>query len=137
MRIDEISTPVAEQSTPTFQVLFRNEDGEETVPESLKWDLSAMDGTVIALDQSVAVPAATSNITLTAAQTRFLQDETKRAERLLSLYAVYNSDYGLSLIARKQIKFTIEQFTMIGYPISVSVWELILTDDYPRDIGVV
>ena len=137
MRIDEISTPVAEQSTPTFQVLFRNEDGEETVPESLKWDLSAMDGTVIALDQSVAVPAATSNITLTAAQTRFLQDETKRAERLLSLYAVYNSDYGLSLIARKQIKFTIEQFTMIGYPISVSVWELILTDDYPRDIDVV
>ena len=137
MRIDEISTPVAEQSTPTFQVLFRNEDGEETVPESLKWDLSAMDGTVIALNQSVAVPAATSNITLSAAQTRFLQDETKRAERLLSLYAVYNSDYGLSLIARKQIMFTIEQFTMIGYPISVSVWELILTDDYPRDIGVV
>jgi len=137
MRIDEISTPVAEQSTPTFQVLFRNEDGEETIPTSLKWDLSAMDGTVIALNQSVAVPAATSNITLTAAQTRFLQDETKRAERLLSLYAVYNSDYGLSLIARKQIMFTIEQFTMIGYPISVSVWELILTDDYPRDIGVV
>lgn len=136
MRIDEISTPVAEQSTPTFQVLFRNEDGEETVPESLKWDLSAMDGTVIALDQSVAVPAATSNITLSAAQTRFLQDETKRAERLLSLYAVYNSDYGTSLIGRKQIKFTIEQFTMIGYPISISVWELILTDDYPRDIGI-
>jgi len=137
MRIDEISTPVAEQSTPTFQILFRNENGDETVPESLKWDLSAMDGTVIALDQSVAVPAATSIITLTAAQTRFLQDETKRAERLLSLYAVYNSDYGTGLIARKQLKFTIEQFTMIGYPISVSVWDLILTDDYPRDVGVV
>lgn len=137
MRIEEASKPVAEQSNPTFLITMRNESGVEITPETLKWDLSAMDGTVIALDQAVDTPAAPSVITLTTAQTRFLEGETKKAERLLSLYATYNSDYGIGLVARKQIKFTIEQFTMIGYPLSIEVFDLILTDDYPRDIGVV
>ena len=136
MRIEEISTPVAEQSNPTFSVTFRDEDGTLCIPSSLKWDLSAMDGTVIALNQSVSVPATTSYITLSTAQTRFLQGEIHRADRLLSIYAVYNSDYGIGLVARKQVKFTIAQFLMIGYPLSVSVTDLILTDDYPRDIGI-
>lgn len=137
MRIEEISLPIPEQSNPTFAVTFRDEDGGLTTPLTLKWDLAAMDGTVIALDQSVAVPDTTSYITLTAAQTRFLNGESRKAERLLSIYATYNSDYGNGLVARKQIRFTIEQFTMIGYPLSVSVYEVIFMDDYLRDIGVV
>lgn len=137
MRIEEVSKPVPEQSTPTFLVSFKDEDGVATVPLTITWDLSAMDGTVLALNQSVLVPAAVSSITLTTAQTRFLQDETEKAERLLSIYATYNSDYGTGLVARKQVRFTIEQFTMIGYPLSISVSDLILTDDYPRDLVVI
>ena len=137
MRIEEINKPVPEQSNPTFLIPFKDETGAACVPETLTWDLSTMDGTVIALNQSVVVPAAISVVTLTTAQTRFLQDEALKAERLLSFYAVYNSTYGVGLITRKQVKFTIEQFLLIGYPLSITVHEIILTDDYPRDIGIV
>jgi len=136
MRVDEITQPIPEESNPTFLIPFKNESGVATVPETLVWDLTAFDGTVIAIKQAVAVPAATSIITLTTAQTRFLEGEFDKAERLLTVHATYNSDYGVGLVARKQIKFTIEQFLMVGYPLNINIIEIILTDDYVQSVGV-
>jgi hypothetical protein len=136
MRVEEIHKPIAEESTPTFLVKFRDETGADCIPTILVWDLTTFDGTVLAIKQSVAVPAATSVITLTSAQTRFVQDETKKAERLLTVHATYNSAYGNNLIARKQVKFTIEQFLMVGYPLDIDIYEVIFMDDYIQSVGV-
>lgn len=137
MRVEQIFKPIAEESTPTFLVKFRDETGAECIPSALVWDLTTFDGTVLALKQSVAVPAATSVITLTTTQTRFMQDETRKAERLLTVHATYNSTYGVGLTARKQVQFTIEQFLLVGYPLDIYVIDVIFSDDYVKDLGVV
>ena len=137
MRLEEIFKPIPEQSTPTFIVSFKDETGAPCTPEVLTWDLSTLDGTVIALAQSVAIPSTTNPITLTEAQTRILNGESRKGERLLTIHATYNSAYGIGLKTHRQVKFTIEQFTMIGYPLDVAVIEVVFTDDYLRDLAVV
>ena len=136
MRTEETNVPVPEQSNAPFKIVFRESTGQVATPLTLKWDLTALDGTVIAVNQSATVLGATSYIILSEAQTRILQGEVAAGERLLTIHATYTHSTGATLTIRKQIKFSIQDLKLVGYPLDIFTIDQIFTDDYPRDIVV-
>jgi hypothetical protein len=136
MRTEEINVPVPEESNPPFKVVFRDSNGAVATPLSLTWDLTTLDGTVLAVRQDATVLGATSYIIPTTAQIRILEGESVKGERLLTLHATYTHSTGAVLTTRKQIKFSIQDLKLVGYPLSIDVSETIFTDDYPRDVVV-
>jgi len=136
VRTEEILKPVPEQSTCTFRVICKDETGTAVVPVSGHWDLSALDGTVIAYNQEITDLASTMYVTISGATTRILQDEARYGERLITFRLTYNSDRGNSLPLNKQIKFSIQNLKLIGYPLSLNIVDVVFTDDYLRDVGV-
>ena len=136
VRTEEILKTVPEQSTCTFRVICKDEAGIAVVPVSGYWDLTALDGTVIAYNQEITDLASTMYVTISGANTRILQDEARYGERLITFRFTYNSDRGNGLPLHKQIKFSVQNLKLIGYPLDVSIVDMIFTDDYLREVGV-
>lgn len=136
MRTEEKTDPVPEGSHAPFKITFRNTSRVLSSPISIIWDLTALDGTVIAYQQTVAEVSSVSYITLTPDQTRILYGESGKGERLLTLHITYLSSLGTDMMIRKQIKFTIQDLQLVGYPLSIDVTDTIFTDDYVRDLVI-
>lgn len=135
VRTEEIMKVVPEQGSATFRCIFKDEDGAAVIPQSINWDLTALDGAVIAYNQSVPVPAATTYITISGSNLRILEGEDRWGERLFTIRATYNSTYGTGLPLNKQIKFKVQNLKLIGYPLSVDVVDVIFTDDYVQEVA--
>jgi hypothetical protein len=135
VRTEEIMKTVPEQGSATFKCVFKDEDGSSVVPTSINWDLTALDGSVIAYNQSVSVPASTTYITISGSNFRILEGEDRWGERLLTIRATYNSTYGTGLPLNKQIKFRVQNLKLVGYPISIDVVDVIFTDDYVQEVA--
>lgn len=135
VRTEEIMKTVPEESTAVFRCIFKDEDGTAVIPSTIYWDLTALDGAVIAYNQAVVTPLATTYITISGSNMRILSGEERYGERLLTIRATYNSTYGNSLPLHKQVKFRVQNLKLVAYPISVDVVDVIFTDDYVRDVA--
>lgn len=135
VRTEEILKVAPEESTITFRCMFTDQDGNAVSPASLVWDLTALDGTVIAYNQSVSSPSATTYVTVYGTNLRILEGEDRYGERLITFRGTYNSTYGNGLPINKQIKFKVQNLRLIAYPISVSVVDAVFTDDYVEEVA--
>lgn len=136
IRTEDTGKVVPEEGTIVFKLSFRDYDKSLVPPITLFWDLSALDGTIVAYNQEVTELACTVYIVLSGSLTRILYGEERYGDRLLTVRATYNSDLGSNLPLNKQYAFRIKNLRLIGYPLSVEVVEMIFTDDYVRDVGV-
>lgn len=137
VRTEEILKVVPEESTAIFRLVFKDEDGALVAPATLNWDLTALDGTVIAYNQAVISLASTVYIPVYGSNMRMLAGEDSYGERLITFRGTYNSTRASNLPINKQIKFRVQSLKLIGYPLSVSVIDLIFTDDYPEEVEAV
>lgn len=135
VRTEEILKTIPEQGSATFKCVFKDEDGQAVAPVSLYWDLTALDGSVIAYNQEVTTLASTTYITISGATLRILEGEDSYGERLITFRGTYNSTYGSGLPINKQIKFRVQNLKLIAYPIDVSVVDVIFTDDYVQEVA--
>jgi hypothetical protein len=136
VRTEEILKVVPEEGTAIFRLIFKDENGDLVAPVSLYWDLTALDGTVIAYNQMVFPLADTVYIPVYGTNIRILEGEESFGERLITFRGTYNSTRGNNLPIHKQIKFRVQNLKLIGYPISVSVIDLTFTDDYLESVGI-
>jgi hypothetical protein len=136
VRTEEIMKTVPEEGTAVFRLICKDENGTLVIPATLKWDLTALDGTVVTYNQTIAVPASTYYLTLFGTNLRMLDGESSYGERLLTFRGTYNSSNGSGLPLHKQIKFRVQNLRMIGYPLDISVYEFSVASDYLSAIGV-
>jgi hypothetical protein len=136
VRTEEIMKTVPEEGTAVFRLICKDENGTLVIPATLKWDLTALDGTVIAYNQTIAVPTSTYYLPVFGTNLRMLDGESSYGERLLTLRGTYNSSNGTGLPLHKQIKFRVQNLRMIGYPLDISVHEFSVASDYLSAIGV-
>lgn len=136
VRTEEIVKVVPEESTAVFRCIFKDELGASVVPTTLVWDLTALDGTVIAYNQTPTAIAATTYIPVFGSNTRILAGEESYGERLLTIRGTYNSTNGNNLPLHKQIKFRVQSLKLVGYPLNVTVIDVAFTDDYLQSVGV-
>lgn len=137
VRTEEILKVIPEESTAVFRLVFKDEEGALIAPSTLYWDLTALDGTVIAYNQPVAGLASTVYLPIYGAQMRILAGEESYGERLITFRGTYNSTRGTNLPLNKQIKFRVQNLKLVGYPLSVDVVDLVFTDDYPQEVEAV
>lgn len=106
----ETTTIVQEKSTCVVQVVFKDEDGDLVVPDSIAWSLLDRTGTVInsRTGVAVAVPASTIEIVLSNLDLAFQTGESGSAVRSLLVQAVYDSDNGNNLPMKDTYRFLIE-----------------------------
>jgi hypothetical protein len=99
---------VTEQGTINFEIDFYDETDAVVIPPAIDWTLTDDQGTIVNARHavSVAVPAATINITLTGSDTAVLST-TDSLVRLLYLNWTYNSSLGAGLQGHEQVKFMI------------------------------
>ena len=135
VRTEEILKTIPEQGSATFRCAFKDETGTLVAPASLYWDLTALDGSVIAYNQEVTSLASTTYVTLYGTHLRILAGEDSYGERLITFRGTYNSTYGSGLPIHKQIKFRVQNLKLIAYPIDVSVVDVIFTDDYVQEVA--
>lgn len=126
---------VDEESTAVFKVTFRDTAGDLVTPTSISWDLTAVDGSVIAYNQSIS-PANPLYLTISGANTRILQGEESYGERLLTIRAVYNSDRGNNLPNNKQYRFKVRNLKLVGYPLSITVVDLAFVVDENESVDI-
>ena len=135
VRTEEILKTIPEEGTGIFRCIFKDELGALVTPASLFWDLTALDGTVVAYNQEVTSLTSTLYLVLYGSDMRILEGEDSYGERLLTLRGTYNSSNGSGLPLNKQIKFKVQNLKMKAYPLSVSVVDVAFTDDYVRDVA--
>jgi hypothetical protein len=126
---------IDEESTGTFKITFRDTTGALVTPTAVNWDLTALDGTVIAYNQS-ETPANPQYITISGSNTRILQGEESFGQRLLTVRAVYNSDRGNNLPNNKQYRFKVRNLKRVGYPLSIEVIDLAFVVDQNESVSV-
>jgi len=136
VRTEEIMKTVPEEGTAVFRLICKDETGTLVIPATLKWDLTALDGTVIAYNQTIAVPASTYYLPVFVTNLRMLDGESSYGERLLTFRGTYNSSNGSNLPLHKQIKFRIQNLRMIGYPLDIAVHDFSVASDYLSAVGV-
>jgi hypothetical protein len=136
VRTEQIMKTVPEEGTAIFRLVCKDENGDLAVPVSLYWDLTALDGTVIAYNQNIAAPASTYYLPVYGTNLRMLDGESSYGERLLTFRGTYNSTRGNGLPIHKQIKFRVQNLRMIAYPLDISVYEFSVASDYLSAIGV-
>ena len=126
---------VDEESTGVFKTTFRDTAGNLVTPTSVNWDLTALDGTVIAYNQS-ETPANPLYITISGSNTRILEGEASFGERLLTIRAVYNSDRGNNLPNNKQYRFRVRNLKLIGYPLSIFIEDIVFVVDNNESVDI-
>jgi hypothetical protein len=136
VRTEEIIKTVPEEGTAIFRLVCKDEDGALIAPITLAWDLTALDGTVIAYNQTIVTPLATYYLPVYGTNLRMLDGESSYGERLLTFRGTYNSTRASGLPLHKQVKFRIQNLRMIGYPLDIAVHDFSVASDYLSAIGV-
>jgi hypothetical protein len=134
-RTEEIIKTVPEEGTAIFRVVCKDELGALVTPVTLAWDLTALDGSVIAYNQVVAVLNSTMYIPVYGTNLRILENEDSFGERLITFRGTYNSTNGSGLPLHKQVKFKVQNLKLIGYPLSITAIDVIFTDDLVAQVA--
>jgi len=103
-----------EKSTYIVTVAFTDEDGDDLIPTTITWTLTDVSGTVVNSreDVSVAIPAASINIVLSGDDLAIISGVTNK--RILTVEAIYTSDYGIGLPLKARAEFTIEALVAVS-----------------------
>ena len=134
-RPEYIENIAEEESTIFIRCDFKDENGDGVIPVSVAWDLTALDGTVIAYNQS-ETPAATVYIAVYGDNLRILENEESEGERMLTVRAFYNSSRGNNLPLNKQARFNIRNLLLIAQPLEISVIDVVWTSDYLESTNI-
>ena len=137
VRTEQILKVVPEEGTAIFRLVCKDEDGVLAIPITMYWDLTALDGKVIAYNQAISSLASTIYLPISGTNLRILEGEDSYGERLITFRGTYNSTRGSNLPLHKQIKFRVQNLKLIGYPLSVDVTDAVFTDDYPEEVEAV
>ncbi len=111
-----LSVNAQEKSTYVITAAFKDENGQDVVPDSATWTLTDEDGTVINSRQDVTISslAASVNIVLTCAD---LAVDTGFAgtaqERIITVSATYTSSLGSGLCLKSAAKFNVENLISV------------------------
>ena len=115
-----------EESTFSIVVSFLDEDEESLAPNSVNWNLTTLDGTVINSQLNQEETAASSiTITMSGEDLKLLPSESgeEYVRRLVTIRAKYNSDVGDNLDLVDDIEFEIKANVLIPYVHKVSVYD--------------
>jgi hypothetical protein len=105
-----LSVAAVEESTYVVTAAFTNEDGDPVIPSTVVWTLSDIDGTIINSRENVAeTPATTVNIVLTGDDLAVSGSYT----RIVTVIALYNSDYGTGLSLKAAASFNLENLVVV------------------------
>ena len=135
VRTEEILKTIPEEGTGIFRLSCKDENGDLIAPTSLFWDLTALDGTVIAYNQEISVLSSVIYLPIYGANMRILAGESSFGERLITFRGTYNSTRGSNIPLHKQVKFRVQNLKLVAQPIDVSVVEVVFTDDYVQEVA--
>ena len=134
-RTEEIVKTVPEEGTAIFRVVCTDEYKALVTPATMAWDLTALDGTVIAYNQVIAPLNSTMYVPVFGSNLRILEGEDSFGERLITFRGTYNSTNGIGLPLNKQIKFKVQNLKLIGYPLNIAAIDVVFTDDYVQQVA--
>jgi len=111
--MNTLSDSAIEESTFIVIVTFTDEDGVATVPKTLTWTLTDVNGTVIndKEDEVVSVPAAVSNIVLSGDDLAI--SGVRSVSRIFTVEGTYDSSLGEDLPFVESIRFTIKNLRVV------------------------
>jgi len=117
-----LSTHADEKSTFVITASFTDEDGNAVTPDSVTWTLTKSDGSIVNSRKDVEeTPDTSINIVLSGNDLALDEDETSdyvadgySGLRILTVNAVYDSDYGLNLPLKQSIKFIIDNLIAVS-----------------------
>lgn len=118
MSVEVITTDTAnEEGTAVFQCVFRDEDNNLVVPQTMTWTLTDIEGTVINSREDVAISPLNSTVYIVmSGDDLALQsgESGHQVERLLTLEGTYNSTYGNDLPLKEERLFYITNLTVVS-----------------------
>lgn len=118
MAIELLTTEAIEKSSYVITAVFRDEDRDLVVPDSITWTITDKNGTVInnREDEAVSVPASSVDIVLSGDDLSLLSGESSavKAERRFTIEAVYNSDLANNLPLRDSVKFYVRNLQAVS-----------------------
>lgn len=121
-----------EQGTYVVNCSFKDEDGEDVIPTSIKWTLTTVGGEVVneRSDVSVASPAASVDLVLSGADLQLLSHKESFSSRILTIKALYNSSLGNGLPLNKAVRFKVRNLRLVAQTLEVSVTDMIFIGEY-------
>ena len=109
----KLSIKADEESTYIVTAAFTDADGETVTPTTVVWDLTDTKGNIINEREDVVVtPASSVNIVLTGDDLA-IDEAGDEVSRIITVKAVYNSDYGTGLYLKKAAIFTLKNLVAI------------------------
>ena len=109
-----LTVAAIEESTYVVVAAFTDEDGTAVVPATVSWSLTDIDGTIINSREDVSeTPAATVNIVLTGDDLATTATIDSLMERVVTVSATYDSDYGTGLKLKAAATFLLEDLLTI------------------------
>jgi len=107
-----------EKSAGVITVAFKDEDGDDLTPTSIKWTLTTTDGVTIINEReqkAVVTPAASIEILLSGDDLALLTAEVsdRTVARKLTIEAVYDSDLGDDLPLNSEKSFSVRNLAYI------------------------
>lgn len=132
-----LARPADEESSYTIKLRFLDEDGDPLAPTTLLWTLTTEAGIVVngRYRQTVAVPAATTYVTLYGNDLQLVDKQVLYENRIFTYEGTYNSTYGNNLPIKGQIFFPVRNIILVAIALSIEVTDMVFTDDYVRDIN--
>lgn len=111
-----LTVKAQEKSTYVITAAFKDEDGQDVIPDSATWTLTDEDGTVINSRQAVTISplAASVNIVLVcddlAVDTGF---SGTAQERIFTVSAIYTSSLGSGLCLKNSCRFYVDNLVAV------------------------
>ena len=106
-----LSVSAVEESTFIVSAAFTDEAGTAVIPATITWTLTDINGVVINSREDVSItPAATIYIVLTGDD---LAASSDFKERIVTVSATYNSDYGTGLSLKAAAIFDLENLVAV------------------------
>lgn len=84
---------------------FLDEDGDAYTPDTLKWNVTDMQGNIIKAEQSVSTPGTSLNVVLSGAD--LVVNGNSPVQRLWNVYGTYDSSLANDVPFLHQVQFTI------------------------------
>lgn len=105
-----------EKSSYIITASFTDEDGDATVPKTVKWTLTNAQGTVVNSreDVVVAVPTAEIDILLSGDDLQILTGEVNEGIRLLTINATYDSKLASDVPLKGSIRFVVDNLRKVN-----------------------
>jgi len=106
-----------EESALVITCVFRDEDGELVVPDTITWALTTSNGTIIneREDVEVVTPASSIDILLSGNDLAVVEMGNGISyERRITIQATYTSDLGAGIPLKAEAKFLLSNFVVIS-----------------------